>query len=80
MISNNTAHGYKHPKNFHICNIMFHLSYFLDYQSDIKTTAGFHALFVIEPTLTKTQGFKRQLTLNLAQYEEIHTLDRFTQK
>ena len=74
MISNNTAHGYKHPKNFHICNIMFHLSYFLDYQSDIKTTAGFHALFVIEPTLTKTQGFKRQLTLNLAQYEEIHTL------
>ena len=49
------------------------LSYFLDYQSDIKTTAGFHALFVIEPTLTKTQGFKRQLTLNLAQYEEIHT-------
>lgn len=53
---------------------MFHLSYFLDYQSDIKTTAGFHALFVIEPTLTKTQGFKRQLTLNLAQYEEIHTL------
>ena len=74
VISNNTAHGYKHPKNFHICNIMFHLSYFLDYQSDIKTTAGFHALFVIEPTLTKTQGFKRQLTLNLAQYEEIHTL------
>lgn len=61
VISNNTAHGYKHPKNFHICNIMFHLSYFLDYQSDIKTTAGFHALFVIEPTLTKTQGFKRQL-------------------
>ena len=75
VISNNTAHGYKHPKNFHICNIMFHLSYFLDYQSDIKTTAGFHALFVIEPTLTKTQGFKRQLTLNLAQYEEIHTLN-----
>ena len=74
VISNNTAHGYKHPKNFHICNIMFHLSYFLDYQSDIKTTAGFHALFVIEPTLTKTQGFKRQLTLNLAQYEEIHRL------
>lgn len=74
VISNDTAHGYKHPKNFRICNIMFHLSYFMDFQSDIKTTAGFHALFIIEPTLTKTQGFKRQLTLNLAQYEEIHHL------
>lgn len=74
VISNDTAHGYKNPKNFRICNIMFHLSYFLDFQSDIKTAAGFHALFVIEPALTKTQGFKRQLTLNLSQYEQIQQL------
>lgn len=74
VINDRTCHGYKKPKNFRICNIMFVLPYFLDFQSDIKTTPGFHALFVIEPTLTREQGFKRQLTLNLEQYNKIKTL------
>lgn len=74
VINEHTSHGYKNPQNFKICNIMFHPSYFLEFQNDIKTSAGYHALFVIEPILTSEKGFQAQLSLNMTQCEMINTL------
>ena len=49
VISNNTAHGYKHPKNFHICNIMFHLSYFWTIKVILKQRQAFMHFLSLNP-------------------------------
>lgn len=63
VIGEDTQHGYDSPEDFHICNIMFRKR-FLDLNSmDIAGTAGFQALFVLEPQQTKTKGFTSYLKL-----------------
>lgn len=74
VINEKTSHGYKNPKNFRICNIMFRLPYFLDYQNDIRNSPGFHALFIIEPMLTRKKGFQGQLSLNMEEFDIINHL------
>lgn len=74
VINDRTSHGYKNPKDFKICNIMFHPSYFFDSLTDIKTSAGFHALFVIEPVLTSERGFQGQLSLSMEQCDQVNAL------
>lgn len=74
VINDCTAHGFKDTKNFRICNIMFDLSYFISFQNDIKTSPGFHALFVIEPLLTRQKGFQGRLTLTIEHFTEIKNL------
>lgn len=74
VISNDTAHGYEDTENFHICNIMYHSENLLSSNYDIKKTAGFHALFVLEPYFTKEHYFKSRLLLRAEDFNKIHIL------
>lgn len=71
VINDSTSHGYRQVNNFRLCNIMFQPSYFLPAQNDLKALPGFHALFVIEPALSKQKGFQGQFTLNRRDFNEI---------
>ena len=74
VINENTSHGYKHTNHFRICNIMFRPSYFLPSQNDLKGLPGFHALFVLEPALTRQKGFQECLSLSPKDFNEINQL------
>lgn len=74
VISNDIKHGYRHAENFHICNIMFDPSFFFTSGSDLTTSAGFQALFVLEPHYTKEKFFKNRLRLNLDDFMNIHKI------
>ncbi len=71
VISNNTAHGFENTNDFHICNIMYRPELLQASDHDIRKSAGYHALFVIEPYLTMERSFQSRLKLQLAEYERV---------
>jgi AraC-like DNA-binding protein/mannose-6-phosphate isomerase-like protein (cupin superfamily) len=74
VISNNTAHGYESTENFRICNIMYRPETILSVDYDIKKSAGFHALFMLEPYFTKEHRFNSSLKLNPTDFERIKSI------
>lgn len=74
VLGHDVAHGYRDTNQLQICNIMFQPELLLNSEYDIRQLTGFHALFVIEPYLTKNNEFQSHLSLNLQQFEEIHKL------
>jgi AraC-like DNA-binding protein len=70
VINSNTSHGYINPYGFKICNIMYKSDFLYKSVSDIKKSAGFHALFVIEPYLAKEHKFNSRLTLELSDFDK----------
>lgn len=77
VISNDTAHGYEETEDFRIINIMFRPETLFLGDYDIKKSAGFHALFVLEPYCTKEHTFKSRLMLNPKDFEKINILIDF---
>ena len=71
VINNNTCHGYENAHDFRICNIMYRSEKLLSTDLDIRKSAGFHALFVIEPYLSMERSFQSRLKLFLADYEQV---------
>lgn len=71
VISNDIEHGYRNAENFHICNIMFDPSFFFTSSSDLARSAGFQALFVLEPHYTKERSFKNRLRLGIDDFMKI---------
>lgn len=77
VIGANTAHGYKNTQDFKICNIMFRMNHIFDPASDLCNMEGFHALFVIEPSMTKNHMFTSHLSLKEQNFLTVcHTLDQ----
>lgn len=74
VISNDTAHGYKSTDDFCICNIMYRSSDLFTIVSDIKKSPGFHALFVLEPYLSKDHSFESRLKLDVLEFEKISAI------
>ena len=74
IISGNTSHGFKDAVDFKPCNIMFDPDIFFACAQDLMKTPGFQALFVVEPNLSKTGGFKARLKLSLDDYRRISTI------
>lgn len=74
VISDNIAHGYQNTKNFKLCNIMFHQEQLFLSDFDIRKSAGFHALFIIEPFLTKEHFFQSRLLLCPNDFDEISNI------
>jgi AraC-like DNA-binding protein len=68
VIGSQTTHEFKNSNNFRLCNIMFRPDFFFSNTHDIKKSTGFHALFFIEPFLSKEYEFKSKLRLNLDYY------------
>lgn len=71
VISNELEHGYDNPRNFKICNIMFSPNFWHGFDFDITKTAGFQALFVLEPQYTKQSRFCSRLKLNESDFTKI---------
>ncbi len=63
VINNGTRHGYKNLIDFKICNIMFDFDYMFSDHPDLKTSAAFHTLFVVEPNF-KERKFSSRTKLN----------------
>ncbi|MBS5932668.1 MAG: helix-turn-helix domain-containing protein [Clostridiales bacterium] len=74
VIGSNTAHGFKDSKNFRLCNIMFRPELMFSQDFDIKKSKGFHALFVLEPYITKEYEFQSKLRLNFTDYEKVSSM------
>lgn len=64
VIHSDTLHGYQNAKDFRICNLMFHFDDIFPRSCDLWNIPGFHALFVIEPTITKERSFQSRLKLS----------------
>ena len=77
VISNDTAHGYEEAEDFRICNIMYRADKLLNPDYDIKKNAGFHALFILEPYITREHSFRSRLSLNLKDFEKIYAVIDF---
>ena len=71
VISHDTAHGFSHAKNFRLCNIMFRPSFWQNMDFDIVKTAGFQALFVLEPQYSRQNHFCSRLKLSVEEYVKI---------
>ncbi|MDO5521106.1 MAG: AraC family transcriptional regulator [bacterium] len=74
VISNDTFHGYKESRQFRICNIMYQQEMLPSSSYDITSSAGYQALFVIEPYYTKSFQFTSFLTLSPADFLTINTM------
>ena len=79
VIGDKIAHAYENPQDFKICNIMYRLTNLLHSDYDITKSAGFHALFVIEPFLkgkdyTTHLKFTNRLQLSPSRFEIIHNM------
>lgn len=75
VISSNTTHGYENTRDFKICNIMFRREHIFDPADDLCQMEGYHALFLIEPSLTRNHAFTGRLSLRDQTFAEVnHTL------
>lgn len=69
VIGNNTSHGYQDTSDFRICNIMYRLENLFPGNYDITRCAGFHALFLLEPYVSKEYKFASRLKLTQADFD-----------
>lgn len=74
VISDETVHGYTDVKDFRICNIMFDPMFFITPELDIAESAGFQALFVLEPHCSRTKHFASRLKLDFNAFMQINHL------
>lgn len=74
IISDNTEHGYENTDDFCICNIMFRTESFIQHDYDIKKSAGFHALFVLESYFSKEHNFTSRFKLKLSDFQKVRKL------
>lgn len=74
VVGNGTVHGYKNTKNFRICNIMYRHGEMFSAMPDIAASAGYQALFVLEPRITKEQSFKSSLRLQRENYKAVKSI------
>lgn len=64
VVSQYTAHGFAEAKELRICNIMFKPEVIFGNIYDLRRTAGFQALFVVEPQQLKSGRFESRLKLS----------------
>lgn len=73
VIGHQTVHGYTDTDNLRICNLMFRPDFFDNPSFDVRSSPGFHALFILEPYISKEHSFKSRLKLNLLEYNRIQS-------
>lgn len=74
VIGNNTSHGYQDTDNFRICNIMYRLEDLFPGNYDITKSAGFHALFLLEPYVSKEYKFSSRLKLAQDDFDRTYNM------
>ncbi|HWT74514.1 MAG TPA: AraC family transcriptional regulator [Mobilitalea sp.] len=74
VVGRDLIHGFEKPSNFKICNIMYKPEIILNTTHDIQESAGFHALFVLEPYLSRDFQFTNHLQLTVSTFETANQL------
>lgn len=74
VINSRTEHAFSEAENMKICNIMFKPEIMLENIYNIRQTAGFQALFVLEPHFTQNHGFSSGLKLDSAGFNAVKSL------
>lgn len=74
VVGSDTVHGYRRTENFRICNIMYRHDDMLSHLPDIAASAGFQALFVLEPQMARAQSFESRLKLSRESYAAVKAL------
>jgi AraC family L-rhamnose operon transcriptional activator RhaR/AraC family L-rhamnose operon regulatory protein RhaS len=74
VVGRDLIHGFENPTNFKICNIMYKPEIVLNTTHDIQESAGFHALFVLEPYLSRDFHFTNHLQLPVNIFETVNQL------
>lgn len=74
VIGQSTVHAYTDTDNLRICNLMFRPDFFDNPAFDVRSSPGFHALFILEPYISKEHSFKSRLKLNLVDYGRIQAM------
>ena len=69
-----THHSYESADNLKICNIMFRPEVIFESLHHIRQSAGFQALFILEPYYTKQHQFCSRLRLNPEDFTSIQKL------
>ena len=68
VIGADTEHAFDAPEEFRICNIMFREEFVNLSAFDIAESAGFQALFVLEPQYSREKHFTSHLKLNASDF------------
>ncbi len=69
VVSKFTSHGFVEANNIKICNIMFQPEVIFEKIYNLKETAGFQALFVVEPQQLQSGKFDSKLKLKSYDFE-----------
>lgn len=71
VVGSHTIHEYRECCNLKICNVMFQPEFFFQHTYQLKESPGFHALFYIEPYMTKEADYTSRLRLSQIQYSRV---------
>ncbi len=74
VIDGATAHAYKDPHDFKICNIMYRPEMLRAAGPDLRTSKGFQALFFLEPFYRNIQHYESKLNLSISSLEYVSSL------
>ncbi|MDO3413351.1 AraC family transcriptional regulator [Saccharibacillus sp. CPCC 101409] len=74
VINGTTAHAYKEPHDFKICNIMYRPEMLAAAGPDLRISTGFQALFVLQPLYSDRRARSDKLSLPMAGVEHVGAL------
>ncbi|WP_435921343.1 helix-turn-helix domain-containing protein [Paenibacillus sp. DYY-L-2] len=74
VINGRTAHSYKDPHDFKICNIMFKSEMLKSAGQDLRISNGFQALFILEPFYRNIHAYKSKLNMSISSLEYVSSL------
>lgn len=74
VINGSTPHAFKDPQDFKICNIMYKPEMLSTAGSDLRTSNGFQALFVLEPLYRHKHAYTSKLSLPIPMLEFVTAL------
>lgn len=77
VIDGATAHAYKDPHDFKICNIMYRPEMLRAAGPDLRTSKGFQALFILEPYYRNIQHYESKLSLSIPSLEYVSSVIAF---
>lgn len=72
VMADGVSHIFVDAQKLHICNIMFRMEDLMENLSDLRKIPGFHALFIIEPYLSKNHEFQSYLKLKPHEFESVN--------
>lgn len=74
VVAGDTSHGFEQPRELSLCNIMFRPVFLKEAAPELQQLPGYQALFVLEPLLCRTQGYRARLRLDAPRQQSVEAL------